>query len=197
MLILGFHDLWPLVLLLMIIRTDLGRSQVRDRETLELVALDPKDGIQAVALSCLFLRVCSLIDELGFDHIRTEEDDFFAESSTRSGLSRTKKQVRRANPCPLRKKLNISAVYEYISLLQGYSHPVVRLLFTISKWSRCFPCGSILQEICNSWMSNGACKYEREEGSSCQSNQGTFRAAVVGVAVGSRSVVKQLNRFGE
>jgi hypothetical protein len=45
---------------------------------LDLVALDPDDGIQAVTLSLLFPRVYSLIDGLGFDHIHTGEDDIFA-----------------------------------------------------------------------------------------------------------------------
>ena len=45
---------------------------------LELVALDPKDGEQAVTLSCVFPRVYALIDRIGFYHIR-KRDDVFAE----------------------------------------------------------------------------------------------------------------------
>jgi hypothetical protein len=45
----------------------------------ELVALDPEDGTQAVGISFLFPRVYSLIDGLGFSHICIGEDDVFAE----------------------------------------------------------------------------------------------------------------------
>jgi hypothetical protein len=45
----------------------------------ELVALDPEDGTQAVGISFLFPRVYSLIDGLGFSHIHIGEDDVFAE----------------------------------------------------------------------------------------------------------------------
>jgi hypothetical protein len=45
----------------------------------ELVALDPEDGTQAVTISLLFPSVYSLIDGLGFSHIHKGDYDVFAE----------------------------------------------------------------------------------------------------------------------
>jgi hypothetical protein len=45
----------------------------------ELVALDPEDGTQAVTISLLFPRVYSLIDRLGSSHIHKGDYDIFAE----------------------------------------------------------------------------------------------------------------------
>jgi hypothetical protein len=45
----------------------------------ELMALDPEDGTQAVTISLLFPRVYSLIDGLGFSHIHKGDCEIFAE----------------------------------------------------------------------------------------------------------------------
>jgi len=44
----------------------------------DLVAVDPEDGEQAVKISFLFPRVYALIDALGFEHIRTDGEGIFA-----------------------------------------------------------------------------------------------------------------------
>ena len=46
---------------------------------LDLVAVDPEDGVQSVTLSLVFPRVYALIDGIGFDHICTGSEDVFAE----------------------------------------------------------------------------------------------------------------------
>ena len=51
----------------------------REESFLDLVALDPEDDVQSVSISLIVPRVYSLIDGLGFDHIRTGSDDVFAE----------------------------------------------------------------------------------------------------------------------
>ena len=55
------------------------KRYTREGIFLDLVALDAEDGVQSVSLSFIFPRVYSLIDALGFDHIRTEPDNIFAE----------------------------------------------------------------------------------------------------------------------
>ena len=55
------------------------------------------------------------------------------------------------------------------------------------KWSGCFPCGGVPQEICNSWEPNGAGKYQRVEGGECQ-YKGVLSAGLLGIAMGCEDV---------
>lgn len=51
----------------------------RKEGSLDLVAVDPEDGVQSVTLSLVFPRVYALIDAIEFDHICTGPEDIFAE----------------------------------------------------------------------------------------------------------------------
>jgi superfamily II DNA helicase RecQ len=58
------------------------------------------------------------------------------------------------------------------------------------KWSGCFPCGGVPQEICNRWEPNNAGKYQRTEEGECQ-YKGVLTAGLLGIVVGYKGIGSQ------
>jgi hypothetical protein len=56
-------------------------------------------------------------------------------------------------------------------------------LVRFDRFSGCFPCGGVPQEICNSWEANEKGKYRRVEGGTCQYT-GVLSAGLAGIAFG-------------